>query len=308
MKKFLNVMGCIFASLFSVVLILFATVFPLYRSVVSFTKPKTLTKVVQNIDYTALLPSSEELKEAADIEWLDTETVEEFIQTKPASKAIEAYAQDVMASLMQTGGDRKFTAELLKELVADDMDAVVEAVAPYTSKDADLTKEELAAEIQKVVNENAQEIVDSLPIPEPSEDPDEDPFVILRTLANPVITVVFVAVIVVLMGIIYACRCKRFAGMLWLGIDALLASLPMFVLAIAFGGSSLSRLLKRELSELSPLIDSVAGILSGKMTVFAIVYALLGIALITGYILLYRKFVKGNLQPAAPLEATPTAE
>ena len=332
MKTFLNVMGCIFAALFSVVLVVVLLAFPVYRSLISFAKPSTITTVVQGIDYSALLPEPEELKKIVGVEWVDTQVVNEIMQSDAVGKIVDLYATDVVNNLLQNGEQPQLTVEALQTIAEEEMDSLVKVITPYIPEEIPLSEEELANEIRTLINENTDQILEFLPdiselaggnvnvennasagaraLPSPTPAPaaaEEDPFAIIRQIIDPSISIGFIVAIAIVVLLIALCRFNRFGGMLWLGIDALIAALPVTLLAVGLKGTAVSALLGEELASVTALIDSITSVLSRELAVAAIVYAVVGVVFIVGYILLC-KFVKTKAVPAEALPAEPAAE
>lgn len=367
MKTFLNVLGCIFASLLSIVLVIVLLVFPIYRSVTSFASATTITDVIQSIDYAELLPSSDEVKEMIGDDWetipvvgdilkndaLD-QVVNDVVKSDAVGQLVTLYADDVVNQLKQTGEKKKLTVEALKKIVMEEGDSLATIIKPYIPEDVNLTHEELVKEIQTYVCENAQEILDYFPNasefigddgnvnleditdelekgdvdvenvlgdleagagsrmvtreandPTPSDE-STDPLDMIRQLVSPTVSITFIVAIAILVLLIALCRFNRFGGMLWLGIDALIAALPLALLAAGANGITAALLLDESLAAVAPLITSVTTVLSQKLTVSAVIYAVIGIALIVGYCLL-RKFTKAKTAEEIPAE-TASAE
>ncbi len=334
MKTFLNVMGCIFATLLSIVLVIVLLAFPVYRSVISFAKPSTITDVIQNIDYTELLPEPEDLQGLIGTEFVDTQVINDIMQSDAVGKIVELYATDVMNSVLQNGEQPQLTAEALQTIAEEEMDSLIEIITPYIPEEAAIPKEELADQIKTLIGENTDAILEFLPnieeltggnanlendmvagarsLPEPTPAPqeddfvEEDPFAILRQVLDPSISLGFIILIAVVVLLIALCRINRFGGLLWLGIDALVAALPVTLLAVAVKSTALLALLGEEAASMATLINSITAVLSRELTVAAILYAVIGVVFIVGYALLC-KFVKAKAAPAEtlPVETLP---
>ena len=217
MKTFLNVLVCIVAALFSSVLVFTIAVLPLYFSIVSFTNPKTVVNVVQNIDYTDFLLSAEEWQEVISVDGLDAEKIDAFLKSDVVAEALELYAQDFLnATLNDDTDERVLTGDALRDLADRNMDELMEFVKSYIPGDTDIDAEEVEQHIRTAVDTYADTIVEALPLPEPVPEGEEDPFALLRQVLSPAVTVTLCMVLVFSAAIVYACRYKRFQGLLWL--------------------------------------------------------------------------------------------
>ncbi len=359
MKAFLNVMGCIFASLLSILLVVMLLVFPVFRAVTSVATASTLTDIVQNIDYTALLPSSDEVKEMIGEDWEEVpvvgdilkddaldQVVDGIMKSDAVGEIIELYADDVVNTVMQNGKEKQLTPEALIAIAAKESRSLIQIIRPYIPEAQNLSDEELSREIQTYVSENSEQILSFLPdiaeltgtdgtvediigglesgeidpedivdefedgtytyrpedahAPASAENWDDDPFALIRQLLAPSVSVTFIVVIVVLALLIALCRFNRFGGLLWLGIDTLIAAVPVALLAIAIKGTAIAALLGEEQAAVSALVSSLTVVFSRKLTVAAVIYVVIGAAAITGYVLL-RKFVKNKTASAESL-------
>ncbi len=310
MKTFLNVLGCIAATLFSIVLIMLVSVFSLYCGLTSFAKPEiiadTVSSAVQNIDLEAILPPAEDLQEIIPIEGVSTEAIEKLIASDTVSKAFGLYAQDVLDVVLkgETAGERQFTTEALKSLANEEIDAIVESVKPYMPED--VPEETIAKELKTLVDTHADVIVESLPLPTLPEESENDPFTVIRQILNPMITTIAILSIILLAILIYACRFPRFGGMLWLGVDAAVAALLTTALSITMGNSTILTLVAESDPSIATFVEPVISVFSRNLTVTAIICGVLAVALIVGYILLYRKFAKPIAVSEEPLLPEPS--
>lgn len=291
MKTFWNVMGCIGASIFSFLLVIVAVIFPLYLSATSFAQPKQIVDVVQNIDYTELLPDEEEWKDLIpEVEGISTESITGFLEHNVVEDVLELYAEDFLnATINGELTDRALNADALKALVNENMDELVAFVEPLIPDESEATTTEIAALIQEAVNTHADTIVEALPVPEPVAEGEEDPFALIRTLLDPTITISFCVALVVLVALVYGCRFKRFNGLLWLGIDSLIVALFLGGLAAVIGSPLIVSLLDTAEMSIASVLNAIIGVFTTDLTIAAVICGVLGIGLIVGYALLRRR-------------------
>ena len=179
MKKFLNVMGCIGAALFSIVLVLTVLVFSLRNAAGSLTKPSTITQVVQNIDINQLIPDAEDVLGALTQNGngqsggnggVSDEEMEEvlapinaLLESKTVEQILDLYVQDVLASVTQNNPEKAFTPEAIKAIVNDNTDELVDIVKPFIPENEVATDEEIEHLINEFVGEFAEQIAEFLP-------------------------------------------------------------------------------------------------------------------------------------------------
>ena len=374
MKKFWNVLGCIAATLFSIVLVLIVQVFALRNAASAFTKPSTITQVIQDIDIQELIPDAEEIKNLLPLpesekgdanEELDAalDSVTAILKSQAVEDLLDLYVQDVLAAVTQNNPEKLLDAEAVKTIARDNLDELIAIIKPYIPEEERPTDEELEVQVLAFVDEFSKEIIEFLPTltengdaltldellsgfsaagdlsefgdssvisieaprfetqrtaTTPSDEPADSTdstssnpkswgeldvlSAAIRFLLDPMVTVAFIVVLVVLAAIIYGCRFPRFGGFLWLGIDGLIAAAITALLAVLLNGSFLYSLIPEEAAV---IITAVTGVLSRDLTVTAIVAAVIGVVFIVGFALL-RRFAC-NRQPAsveAPISET----
>ncbi len=298
MKTFWNVLGCICAALFSILLVLIVAAFPLRGTVVSLTKPATISRVVQNVDFSDYMPSVEELQDILPIEGFSAQSIEELLNTDAAADAIGLYAADVFGAVLDRDTQRQFTADALRSIIDEKMDELVETLKPYVPADAPLSDEEIASRVRDSVDEHAETLVEALPLPEPVPAEDSEPLAWLSRLLDPAVTISMIAVLLVCAAVIYACRFKRFGGLLWLGIDALVCALPLTFFALVLNSSLITNLYPPAASLLTPIVD----VFVRDLVVTVVICVIMGAALITAYTLLRRRTAKTSLPETAATE------
>ncbi|MBR2338607.1 MAG: hypothetical protein IKA63_03985, partial [Clostridia bacterium] len=162
-------------------------------------------------------------------------------------------------------------------------------VEPYIAEDSEVTVEQIKEHIREAVDTHADTIVEALPLPEPVPEGEEDPFALIRQFLDPMITVVLCVTLVLSAAIVYACRFKRFQGLLWLGIDSLVATLLVGTMAGILGSSLLTALIDDAASTISTIITPIIEVFTHDLTITAVITGVVGVALIVTYILLRRR-------------------
>lgn len=309
MNKVWNVLGCIAATLVSIVLVALILVVPVYGSVAGFTKPEVITETVvetvQNLDLEEMMPSAEDVQEILPVDGITVDTIKDLMETEAVADAISLYAEDVLASLLDGSEERAFTAEALKAIADEQIDNLVAAVKPYLPEESAVNDEQIAAEIKSAVDTHAEILVEALPVPAPTETDDGGILDLIRDVVSPTFLIGLIAAIAVCALIIYACRFKRFGGLLWLGVDALIAAVPVTLLAILFGGSFIVDVAATVAPSVGTLLRPATAIISRNFTVTAVICAMAGVILIVTYILLRRYTLR---KTAASSEAAPLPE
>ena len=302
-----NILTAVAAVLLSILLIASLLAASLYGVAVKSVSAKsiaatirtTVVELVESVDFEKEILKNETVKQNVEELNISTEAVGQLMQSDAANEVIGLLSED-MANLIAGKGDESLlTAEALIDIVKEHANDLADIAVEMTD-DETLDKDELKAQIIDTVERDAEELTKALPNVETirKEIVKEVPIDEINRLLNPALLWGAYGVCLVLAGLIYACRWYRFGGLMWLGIDSLLAGGLLGAVAFAirlFGtGSAIA------------LPDGVAGIVSGligrlRSAVQVRMFIWLGVAvvLIAGYILLKQLVVKKKIAAAA---------
>lgn len=103
----------------------------------------------------------------------------------------------------------------------------------------------------------------------------------MELLVSTTVPVVLYTTIGVLAAIIFVCLLHKFRGLLCLGIDALIAAVPLFIVYLALSNEAL---ITSMLGESATLVATLIAVLVGKLGIYLIVLAVVGVLFIAGYI------------------------
>lgn len=337
MKKTLNVLGIIVAWILSIALVLMLIVTPIVFSTLSLLNGQTIAKVVTDVfaGGQQTQPSAESVEivtlsnttqaaAAEDVgkdllagifgDTVSQEQISAIMSSKAAKELIEAYTGDLTNAI--TGGNQAatFNAEKIKSIVNDNIDELVQVLQANIPACADMDAAELKSNIQKAVNENAEQIVSSLPKPEEIKEQLVESVPALEAAMNILamkntIKLAIIGVIVVLSGLIFACRIPGLRGFRWLAVNLfvggglnLLTTVGLFVSKTAVG-----EIAKQAGAQAASLIGSLLGAFTNGMLVRTLVMLVAGGGLLTAYILLKKARAK-KMAAEATLEALPVEE
>lgn len=254
----------------------------------------TITQLVERSDFEEIILENEVVKE--NIEELDipAEAVGAFMQSDAADEIIDLLSADAANLLSGKEEAANLTPEALVGIVkahADDLAQMAADIADEPSR-----KEEWKTQIVATVEKEAEELTSVLPNVETirTEIVKQVPVNKIARLLNPTLLWVAYGVCLLLAALIYACRCYRFGGFLWLGVDCLLA-----------GGLSGGLVYAMSLDTAFSDLEAAAGIvkelvrrLIDAVQIRMWIYLGAGVLLIVGYTLLYTLVVKKKLAAA----------
>ena len=301
--KALNVLGIIVAWILSIILVVLLFVSPVLLSTLSVVTPDNLQKTVTSIEIPDLI-------DAMEIEGIDSENdqLQELLSTDAVQEVYEAYVSDIFGALDGDVPQTSLTEEKLQEIVHNNIDELYEIVAAESPDLADLPEEEAKKAVETMLSESMSELMAQLPSPESlvqeMEGQSSEMDTALEVLKNmDTIKFSFIAVLVVLSGLIFVCRLFEFRGIRWLSTDLFVATGLSALVCI---GLSLSTSLIGALVEGSP----VAGLFAGELisSLVSGVYIRTGIMLVAAIGLLVAYiFIKKNRKQKVAAEQSVAA-
>jgi len=304
-KKVWNVLGIIVSALLSILLVVMLMVSPMVMSVLSLLDPHTLVDTVKQVDLESTIISVAE-ENGAEMDAQQVKMVSNLLATPAAEKLMKTYAQSVFDAMggKQTQG---LTEAQLRQIVDEHNEEITAAIRDSGGEFAQMTDQELTEGIQKVIDENAGEILEMLPDPQTlkqemvTENPQLELGMQLVAGADTV-KLALIGLLVLLSLVIFFCRFVNVRGMKWLAIDLLIAGVISAVVCFSFGQMKTLLLF---IAEENPLISDLMEILLGSVNtgllVRTCVMLVVAIGLLVGYILISKNRKKKLAEAPAPV-------
>jgi hypothetical protein len=330
MKKPLDTLGAIAAWLLSMVLVVTLLVTPILFSTLSLLNANTVTKVVSgllttrqnrdeasyveaprvqklsNVTKTADTPADVSKGALSDLfgDELTPEQISAILDSKAAKELLDAYTEELTGALAGDAQASSFDAEKIKSIVNENIDEIVDVLQKNVPELAGKSAEELKQEITKTVNENADKIIEALPDPAELKQQltEENPALeIALTIIGmrDTIKLLLIGAIVVLSGLVFACRLPGTRGFSWLAVDLFTAGgLGMLItVALKMASSALGSSIDTYGADLVSLVGVLLGSFTTGMFVRYGVMLAFGGILLTAYILL--KKIQAKKHPVA---------
>lgn len=319
MKKFVGFLTALIAVILSIAFVVVAIAAVCSASISAVIKPENIIALVQSIDYSALIsgfeaetepeteaeteaettasPDTElEIEDDAAFGGVEAELVDALMKSEAAKQLLEEYVAGVGSVFTGEEAPEGLTEDKLKDIVNENMDEIVGIVKEYT--DEEISEEDIRAQIDQALEENAEDIVASLPTVEDVKNEfEDDTLKILRKVFVPKTTYTLIALSVVLALLIYACRYKRFGGFMWIGVDCIIAGC---FAALIKGAFSIAETVVLETlgAESIEIVAKVLAIVSQAFTVgITVLFAVAAISIALCIIL--RKAAKKKAENAA---------
>lgn len=301
-RRFLGGVNIFVSVILSILLFCLTVVTPLYFSVTVFTKPQTVVKLVQSIDYKKVIEKNVVLVEALESFGVNATQVDKAIKSETAGKIIEVYADDAVDILMEIPTENMIDVPLIKELVNDNIDDVLNVVEENT--DIKISKERVKNQVNTAIEKNEQIIEKVIPVIEPvrmviktvkaSE-------LLMNTLKPEFAAVLFATVFIIVL-LILVLRRKKLGGFLWLAVNFLLSSAAL-LLVIIYSKSSIVKLIAEKISafDTEVLISTISLSVERLNIGFAITVSLTMLCLMIYFIRLIYLKIKNNVPKSSDI-------
>lgn len=318
-KTALRILGVIGAVIFSILLVVTMIAAPLYSVTMSITKPDTVISIIRGIDYKELLLSDETINSTIEDILTGTTYLPEEIETyiaplieSPAmDEVIGVYVEDVVDAFRGNETAFSLTPQTLESIVEEHMDAIVTLAQEHAPEGKVIDKATAEETIRKAASTYGGQLIEALPdaaqIHTLAEEIRKD--TPISIFIEPTVPYILYGAIVLLAALVFFCRFEKLKGLLWVGIDALIASLPLFAIFALIGdGSSIANAFSA-IPSVGTVLESVLAVLSHKTMLGGIILIAVAVLLIAGYItytVLMNKRADNAIVPAPVTAETET--
>lgn len=291
--KILNALAAMIAALLVPVLIALLVAVPVVSGICSVANPDKLTGLIKNIDFGEIVLSSPDLSQAFEDAGVSLDAVNEILSMDMVGEFTDMYLEDVTAILSGEQSASKLNRDSILALYDKYSDDVVELVKTYSPEPINLTDKELSEEVRTLVEDQADEILTSLPTAEDirvsltasgvDTSMIADVFNFIRTSLTPIL----IGVLVIFSLIIFGLRAYHLEGTIWLGIVYTLVAVLMFSMLgnMSMLTSELEATLAGSVEGLSSVGGIVGGAVSYALMPFAVGYIIVGVFLIAAFVL-----------------------
>lgn len=314
MKKTLNVLGIIVSALLSIVLVLTLMVSPLLMSTLSLLNPHTLVDAVTKVDMENIVTAIAE-DNGAEMDPQQAKQISNLLSTNAAKKIMKTYTGYVIDTLTGKTDTQGLTEEMLRQIVSEHQDEIVQALRDSGDAYATMSDQELRDNIQKTMDESAGEILQMLPDPQvlKQELPADNPQLELGLqLVSSVKTIklILIGVAALLCLVIFFCRFVDLRGMKWLAVDLLIAGVISAAVCVGLTQwKTLLLFIAEENVLVSNLLAALMGSVHTGLIVRTAIVLVVAIGLLVGYILICKNKKKQKLAVAEkPAEQAPVEE
>ena len=312
-KTFVKVLKILFSIFLSFIFITTAFVLPIYYSVAGIFTPKTVSTVVQNIDFAEMINDSEKFNNAIKEFGIEKESVNEIMQSNEFGAFLESCTSTVMDAVFNNPESlNSFDPAVLKDIIdnhAADITNVLQEKLNLSIK-----KEDVQSTMHKLLDDNSDQIKESIASLAPDVEGPNHAYKILSfiqtTLKLPVILlcILFEAL---LLGLIYLLNKNKFGGFIWIIVNSVITALLLTAVFIIFKSNFITNAFISAPNILGNITTIMLGTVTAKLLIAIIVLGLIATAAITAFILLKKHAAKkavvaineNSIEPEAITEA-----
>ena len=290
--KILNGLAAIIAALLVPVLVALLVAVPVVSGICSVANPDKLTSMIKNIDFGEIILSSPDLSHALESTGISADAVNEILDMDMIGELTDMYIEDVTAILSGEQLESKLNTESILAIYDKYSQEVLELVKTYAPEPIQIPDKELSEEVRTLVEEQAEQLLTSLPTAEDirfslsSSGIDTsmiaDTFNFIRTSLTPIL----IGVLVIFSLLIFGLRAYHLEGTIWLGIVYTLVAILMFSMLgnIAIVSSELESALSTSIEGLSSIGVILGDAIGYSLMPFAIGYVIVGVLMIAAFV------------------------
>lgn len=221
MKKTLSVLTVLASVILSILFVIAAITAPLFYSAAGMIQPKTITNVIQDVDYSEILKDSDDFNQKVEELGIDMNIVDEIIKSESVGEFIEDCAYELALVIGDSENlAENFNASTVKNLLDEHIDDILDVFEEKTGESVDRNK--IKSELDVMVDENKEAIDDIVTELEPVQNTiteySEISGMVKKALGWQCILILIVTE-TALLALIYILRRKNYEGFIWIAID-----------------------------------------------------------------------------------------
>lgn len=312
-KTFVKVLKILFSIFLSFIFITTAFVLPIYYSVAGIFTPKTVSTVVQNIDFAEMINDSEKFNNAIKEFGIEKESVNEIMQSNEFGAFLESCTSTIMDAVFNNPESLdSFDPAVLKDIIdnhAADITNVLQEKLNLSIK-----KEDVQSTMHKFLEENSDQIKENILYLAPSNEKSHPAYKIMSFIQTTLkLPVILLAILfeVLLLGLIYLLNKNKFGGFIWIIVNSVITALLLTAVFIIFKSNFITNAFISAPNILGNITTTMLGTVTAKLLIAMIVLGLITAAAITAFILLKKHAAKkavvaineNSIEPEAITEA-----
>ena len=305
MRAFFNVLGIIAATLLSFVLIAVLITAPVWQGFSGLLKSDVLEKMVTKMDFAEVVTSSPELMAELTSEGISPEAAEAILQSNTFDELLQILSADFLLAAKGEFSTTSLTGDKLVEIAdrnRSEIVSIVRLLVPEASLLTDPQLEQLVDNMLPIFSSSIVAEVDGMLLELQTDLAQEGVTQALEIAASPIITLTLLGVAFVLALLIFLFRLRHAEGFLWLGIDSILAALPVLGIGALLKSTGILNAATAQVpdAEMASVLFPVLGAVGSTILMGGAVLIGLGIVLIAAFVLLRDRRMRKARQATPP--------
>ncbi len=305
MRAFFNVLGIIAATLLSFVLIAVLITAPIWQGFSGLLKPDVLEKTITSIDLAEVVAESSDLQQSLIDEGIAPEAIESLLSSNTFDEVAALLSKDALQATKGQFSTTALTADELQDIFNRNKAEIVSLARQFAPETNILTDDQLGRLLETSLPTLAPTLIseiDKTLLDLQTDLEEEGAAQALQLAAGPIVIAVMLGTAFVLAVLIFLCRLRNGEGLIWLGVDSILAALPVLLLGIGMKSSMAMSVGTAVLpqQELMAVLLPVLSAIGTTILIGGAVLLALGIVLIAGFVLLRDRRLKKQRAAAAP--------
>ena len=286
----LRVCSAFVSVLLSILFVVMALVLPIYYSVGGLLLPKTITSIVQNINYVEIFKNTAEINQIITDFNVDSETLDEVMKSKEVGALLNEFSGELTTIVTDTNRSLdEVDSSFIQRLVDKHIDNIIPVIEEKNK--APIEKENLKQEITKVIVSKTDAIKQAVSNLEPVKQTVTTFSTVIKTVQRVLewqYALIFGVVAAGILALIYLMRKKNFGGFIWIAVNTGIVGALLSVLAIA--SNSVIKILVENADFLGAFVNSAVNIVSTKLIIALVTcFAIMVLAIIACVVLRLRK-------------------
>jgi len=292
----LAVFGCV---IISIIFVITAFVTPIFYSATGIISPKTITTVVQKINYVEILKNSDSVNDTVDESGVDAELIDEIMKSKEAGRMIHEFSQELTNELMDSNGSLdNVDSVFVQNIVDKHIDDIIPVIQKKTnsSVDADTIKQEISRIIKNNDHKIKEAMLELQPIKETFTTYSSSAKLI--QLSSKWYFVLAVCLLEILpLALIYLLRKKNYGGFVWIAVNTGIVGLFVSGVALIVSNGFIKEITAQIQGLVGEIVVLTIGTISTKLTIALTICFAIMIAAIVACVLLRKTKNKSACQP-----------
>ena len=296
MKKVFNVFGIILAIVFSLILVISLMFVPLFHGASHLLQPEVVeelaVQLVEEIDLSELASAQPELVQSLTEAGISEEAAQALLSSKAGKEILALLGRDLAQVVHGSYTTTSLTAEELSRIVADNRGEITEIARLLDPENTQgLSDDQVGQLIDMLLAEQVTPLLAELDTKLLELQAEfRDAAGELLYLAN-LAPAILLGITLVLAVLIFLCRWPHQEGLMWLGIDFILAVLPSLGAAFSLKSVQISQLLAQE-TGLPNVFDPVLRKFGNTLLIDGLLIVAVAVVLIAIFILLRDRRLK----------------